>query len=361
MGKTLSEIVEKLANSHKKVQLIYGFNGTGKTRLSREFKKYISKENKKINIIYYNAFTEDLFYWDNDLENNQEFKIKIHSNNFTNWIFKEQGKENEVVKHFQYYTNNKLTPNFNNDYNEITFSLDRGDEREKEYIKISKGEESVLIWSIFYSLIELIIDVLDVAEPSDRETDEFDYLEYIFIDDPVTSLDENHLIELAVNLATLIRSSESEKLKFIITTHNPLFYNVLCNELKKAKKYLMLKNEDETYELKEYNKDAPFSYHVFLLNELKKAIETDNIKKYHFNFLRNIFEKTSTFLGYDNWKELLSKFEGDAEAYWNRIINLSSHSKHSGDEISELKDLEKKVLKNLFNQTIEKYHFNIKE
>lgn len=85
----------------------------------------------------------------------------------------------------------------------------------------------------FYSLLEQVIDVLNVAEPSERETNQFDQLEYVFIDDPVSSLDDNRLIELAVNLAHLIKSSQSY-LKFIITTHNPLFYNVLHNEFKKG-------------------------------------------------------------------------------------------------------------------------------
>ena len=42
MGKTLTEIAEQLKGANKKVQLIYAFNGTGKTRLSREFKKLIA-------------------------------------------------------------------------------------------------------------------------------------------------------------------------------------------------------------------------------------------------------------------------------------------------------------------------------
>lgn len=84
--------------------------------------------------------------------------------------------------------------------------------------------------------------MLNVPEESDRETNQFDNLEYVFLDDPVSSLDENHLIELAVNLAQLIKSSTSE-LKFIITTHNPLFFNVLHNEFKKGtfKKYFLKK------------------------------------------------------------------------------------------------------------------------
>lgn len=42
MGKTLTEIAQDLRTANKKVQLIYAFNGTGKTRLSKEFKQLIA-------------------------------------------------------------------------------------------------------------------------------------------------------------------------------------------------------------------------------------------------------------------------------------------------------------------------------
>lgn len=42
MGKTLEEIAQELKGSQKKVQLIYAFNGVGKTRLSREFKDLVA-------------------------------------------------------------------------------------------------------------------------------------------------------------------------------------------------------------------------------------------------------------------------------------------------------------------------------
>ncbi|AIO76474.1 hypothetical protein [Burkholderia multivorans] len=42
MGKTLAKIAQQLNAAGKKVQLIYAFNGTGKTRLSREFKQLIA-------------------------------------------------------------------------------------------------------------------------------------------------------------------------------------------------------------------------------------------------------------------------------------------------------------------------------
>lgn len=184
-------------------------------------------------------------------------------------------------------------------------------------------------------------------------------MKYIFIDDPVTSLDENHLIELAVDLAQLIKSSESE-VKFIITTHNPLFYNVLFNELKNANKFFLKKLESGVYELEEQNTDSPFSYHLFLKKELENAIKSGQLKKYHYNFLRNILEKTSTFLGYENWSSLLPNDANNEKKnpYEARIINISSHSKHAYDESANLPEDDKRVLIYLVKRLNENYHFN---
>lgn len=395
MGKNLNEIAQELKKNSKKVQLIYAFNGIGKTRLSREFKSLIEAEDvfgeektglngKKI--IYYNAFTEDLFYWDNDLENDEHSKLKIQPNIFTKWIFEDQGQEVNISKNFQHYTDQKLTPHLNAEYSfidaegqevtvnaftEVTFSYERGNEEKSENIKISKGEESCFIWSIFYSLLSQITEVLNVDKDSidqDRETDAFDNLEYVFIDDPVTSLDENHLIEFAVDLAEIIKKSTSE-LKFIITTHNPLFYNVLSNEFnnndtvsgynsnRHFRKMRLIKTEDMDYEL-EGSSDSPFSYHLFLLNEIKRAAETGEIYKYHFNYMRNILEKMATFLGYKNWGDLLLPVRGDKEAYIKRILNLSSHSKHSAEEIVMISDADKRMLINLVDEIITIYRYN---
>ena len=368
MGQSLTEIAQTLRDTDKKVQLIYAFNGVGKTRLSREFKELISPKNQddeleehKTKILYYNAFTEDLFYWDNDLDGDRVRKIIIHPNGFTNWVLKEQGQENNILKHFQHYTSDKLTPRFNEEYNEITFSIEGGNETVIENIKISKGEESCLIWCVFYSLLEQVVEVLNVAEEADRETAQFDDLKYVFIDDPVSSLDENHF----VNIAELIKSSQSG-LKFIITTHNPLFYNVLYNEFNNSDKRYSYKSKhsikrrlekmnDGTYLFVEQSADSPFSYHLFLLTELEKAIKSEEIKKYHYNFLRQILEKTSTFLGYTGWKELLPHDE--QETYYNRIINLCSHAKHAGEETSLIDDNDKRVLTFLVENIRTMYHF----
>lgn len=393
MSKTLTEIAQQLKDANKKVQLIYAFNGSGKTRLSREFKQLIVPKTNEIDddedqselarnkILYYNAFTEDLFYWDNDLESDSERKLKIQPNSFTDWILRDEGQDQNIIANFQRYANEKLTPRFNEEYkvkdkdageiavkafSEVTFSLERGDDERSTDLKISKGEESNFIWSVFYTFLDQVISVLNVAEPSERETGQFDQLEYVFVDDPVSSLDENHLIELAVDLAQLIKTNESD-VRFIITTHSPLYYNVLHNELNRDdkgykkrhfEKYRLELLEDGKHELLIQPNDSPFSYHLFLKAELEKAIETGRLHKYHFNFLRNILEKTSTFLGYRRWGDLLpTDDDGRANPYEARIINISSHSKHSSEEVTELTEDDKRVLGYLVREIHEMYRF----
>jgi hypothetical protein len=366
MSQSFVQIAQQLRDATKKVQLIYAFNGTGKTRLSRVFKELIAPKTDsdeevmalaRNKILYYSAFTEDLFSWDNDLEFDTEPKLKIQPNTFTRWVLQDQGQDQNIIANFQRYTDEKLTPRFSEDFSEVTFSFERGNEESSGNIKISKGEESNFIWSVFYSLLSQVIGVLNVAEPSERETEEFNQLEYVFIDDPVSSLDENHLIALAVDLAQLIKSSGSD-IKFIITTHNPLFYNVLYNELKNAQKYLLRKYDDGTYDLQNQPNDSPFSYHLFLKTEIENAIRIGRLHKYHFNFLRNILEKTSTFLGYENWGDLLPRTDdGRANPYEARVINISSHSKHTSEEASELTEDDKRVLTFLVEKLNEMYRF----
>ena len=383
MSKTLKEIAEQLnaprtvrnkkttevemVTQVPKVQLIYAFNGTGKTRLSREFKKLVAPKgngeddeanSSREKMLYYNAFTEDLFYWDNDLESDAAPKLKIQPNSYTDWLLTlliDLGQDGNIVKYFQYFANDKLTPHFSEDFSEVTFTIERGDDKGTEPLKISKGEESNFIWSIFYTLLDQIITILNVAEPADRESQQFNQLEYIFIDDPVSSLDENHLIELAVSLAGLIKSSNS-RLKFIVTTHSPLFYNVLYNELKGKTCYFLERFENGTFDLVEKDGDSnkSFSYHLHLKKTLEEAIAQNKVQKYHFTLLRNLYEKTASFLGYQKWSELLPE---DKQAYLNRIIQFTSHSTLSNEVVAEPSGPEKNTVALLLNHLVSNYGF----
>ncbi|MBN56318.1 MAG: anticodon nuclease [Oceanospirillaceae bacterium] len=412
-----------------KAQLIYAFNGSGKTRLSREFKELIAPKTEKEDdsasardkILYYNAFTEDLFYWDNDLEEDTEPRLKIQPNTFTDWLIdllKELGEDGNIVTNFQRYTGSKATPTFNEEYkvktqdhnkkeievtvpafSEVIFlvaadqspavnnlgqnSNDTNPVVQGRYerIKISKGEESNFVWSVLYTLLEQVVSTLNESDKSNRITNKFDGLDYVFIDDPVSSLDDSHLIELAVDLAGLIKGSKSS-LKFVVTTHSPLFYNVLCNELsnkayekaldgsdvlsynpnKEFKKYRLEKQGDGGFELLNQPTDSPFSYHLFLLSEVRRAIKDGKIRKYHFSFVRNLLEKMATFLGYNYWPALLPKTTGDKpDPFANRILNLSSHSAHAGEEASDVEDRDKEMLGELVDYLTDTYGFKKQE
>lgn len=365
MGKTLTEVAQQLKDANKKVQLIYAFNGTGKTRLSRAFKALIAPKaegeeaqssdlaDKKV--LYYSAFTEDLFYWKNDLERDAEPKLIIQPNAFTRWVLEEQGQDQSIAATFQHYTSEKLTPHFSPDFSSVSFSFERGNNRQEPHIKISKGEESNFIWSVFNALLEQVIGELNIAEVTNRSTDVFNNLKYVFVDDPVSSLDDNHLIELAVNLAVLIKSSQSD-LKFIITTHSPLFYNVLFNELNSKACYMLERLEDGGFTLTEKQGDSnkSFSYHLHLLQTIERAIADQKVERYHFTLLRNLYEKTASFLGYPKWSELLPD---DKQLYHSRIINFTSHSTLSNEAVAQPTPAEQATVKLLTDHLKNKYGF----
>lgn len=363
MGQTIDQIAQDLKNNPKKVKLIYAFNGTGKTRLSRTFRLLIdpkdAEDDQGIKVLYYNAFTEDLFYWDNDLDGDTNRKLLIHPNNFTSLalgFLKDQGLDNNIVSNFQHFTSDTITPNFSDDFSEVTFSLATGGDNSLDNIKISKGEESNFIWCVYYSLLEQIIEIFN-TEQDDRPENPFENLEYVFIDNPVSSLDDNHLIELAVNIAELIKKSNG--LKFIISSHSPLFYNVLYNELGLQKKdgcFLLSKLDDGSYDLvpKKGDSNKSFSYHLHLRHTIEEAIKNNTIQKYHFTLLRNLYEKTANFLEYPRWSELLPD---DKKVYYNRVIQFTSHSTLSNESIPEPTEPEKKTVEFLLDHLVNNYNY----
>lgn len=365
----IAEQIDRNAQNGKKTQLIYAFNATGKTRLSQAFIEFIISQDKtdeedndaltRHKILYYNSFTEDLFFWNNDLYQQGEHQLSIQPNSFTDWVFGVQGQDRNVEDYFKACTQRKFLVKVNKDLSAITFSLATGDNQYIDNIKISKGEENNLMWSIFFSLISMVISELNIAEKSERSTNEFDQLRYVFIDDPVNSLDENHLIQLAVDIAKLIKTSESD-IKFIITTHNTLFYNVLYNELGLKNGYILRRLADGYFELEDKKGDSnhSFSYHLYLKQLLQEAIKENKIEKYHFNLLRNLYEKTACFLGYPKWSELLPD---DKQVYLTRIINFTSHSTLSHEMVPEPSEPEKQIVAFLLNHLLENYNFYEKE
>lgn len=106
----------------------------------------------------------------------------------------------------------------------------------------------------------------NIAEESEHSTHDFDQLRHVFMDDPVSFLDENHLIQLAVDIAQLIKTSESD-IKFIFATHNSLLYNIFYNELGLKNRYILRRLADGYLELKD--KKRRFKPQFFLLSVIK--------------------------------------------------------------------------------------------
>lgn len=358
---TIEELAESIKNNDKKICLYYAFNGVGKTRLSMGLRKLVEEENDievAPRVLYYNSFIEDLFIWDNRKIDSSTLKIDMGSEFFQLLI--DSGKEAEIISKFQEFTLSKLEPVFNLETGEITFRIPRGNEV-IENIKISRGEESIFIWSIFIVLLDTALSELSMPI-EDRSTERYNNLEYIFIDDPMSSLDDNNIIEVAISLKSLISESTVDNIKYIITTHHALFYNVLYHEIKndKKKKFenCIIKNNGKKYE-KVGNNDTIFGYHHFIKNELKHAISNNKIERYHFTLFRNLLEKTATYLGYKKWGDLIT-YDGvtkEKRDEYLRKINLYSHNKNSDLESAELKEKEKEMLKKLFNNFIKEYRW----
>lgn len=181
-------------------------------------------------------------------------------------------------------------------------------------------------------------------------------MKYIYIDDPISSLDENNVIAIAHDLAQILKrylnliQNSPDKIKFIISSHHSLFFNVIYNELKKHKSstyFLTKSSEVESCFNLEKTDETPFFYHLIMLSELQLAVHNLKLYTYHFNVLRSILEKTARFLGLDHFSNCLD-FCKDKELY-ARALNLLSHGQYAIYEPREMvldnKRLFGKVLK----------------
>src|SRR5712664_1878502 len=138
----------ELDKPNKKFVLLYAYNGTGKTRLSTAFKDLGRKVNEdgettQRDTLYFNAFTEDLFNWDNDLKNDRERVLKINRDS----RFFAGLDELEMDNRIRPLLNRYADFDFRIDTTEWEVSFSREVEREGvktlvEDIKVSRGEEN---------------------------------------------------------------------------------------------------------------------------------------------------------------------------------------------------------------------------
>lgn len=390
----LEQISDNIISSNKKVHLLYAYNATGKTRLSMELKNKVNETDSDGNsikhILYFNSYTEDLFTWDNDLENDEDRYLIYDKRTYFGNFLEEQQLFERAVENFQKYVGRSIDIEFQDVIETVKdeFGNVQKDNRgealtisnkksirfkvDGHTIKVSRGEEMIFVWSVFLTLLEIIIE--DLTESAD--TSEFSKINYIYIDDPISSLDDTNIINAAIYLSDVIGSAENTDLKFVISTHQALFYNVLYNEIRfdrriKKKVFYVMKATDEIedekqfkYLLTDVEGDSPFGYHLRVREELRKAIQDEQVEKFHFALFRNLVEKTATFLGYGRWENILLGLDvaghvitSENIKLYTQLIDLYTHNRHADLEYRELPPQEKNTLINLFNSFDSIYRF----
>ena len=340
----------------RKSVLIYAYNGTGKTRLSTEFKnlgKIVNAEGETTaqDTLYFNAFTEDLFFWDNDLANDRSRVLKINSNSR---FFAGLG-ELEMDNRIRPLLNRYADFDFRIDPTEWKVSFSReveaaGTTETVEDIKISRGEENIFIWCFFLAIVQLAID----------EAEAYQWVRFIYIDDPISSLDESNAVMVAHHLAQMLKDGP-DRIRVVVSSHHVLFFNVLCNEMKKPRTYFLTRHKQvggQTFMVQETD-STPFLYHLASLVEMHQAQKSGALYTHHFNMLRRVMEQTACFFGYAKWTDCIQPEDNDPNGtIYKRVIDLMSHGDYSLYEPREMMQENKDHFGRLLRQFIALHPFS---
>lgn len=353
---TLEELAahlrQQIAAQNKKCTLIFAHNGTGKTRLSMAFKEQGKTRDADGTVtardtLYFNAYTEDLFSWDNDLAHDRDRVLRMN----TASAFFDGLAELEMENRIRPLLRRHADFDFQIDYGQGTILFwretvkDAAGEDVPVPIKISRGEENIFIRCFFLAVAQLAIDGQEAYE----------WVRYLYIDDPISSLDENNAIAVAAHLARMLKGQE--RLKAVISSHHTLFFNVLCNELGRPWQFY-LGREAAGWVLRDTGQTPRF-YHVAMLKELHEAAQAGRLFTYHFTILRSIMEKTATFHGFNNLGDILKRDPDDEDGILHfRYVQLLSHGGYSLFEPAEMLPENKDIFRSILADFMTDYRFN---
>jgi len=366
--------------------LVFAYNGTGKTRLSYDFAHYGRGEGAPQQTLYYNAYTEDLFTWDNDLENNTDHHLLINQNSALIQGLAGSNFSDALRKYLQVFTDIDFEFHYDEDSPEIpdyvSFSKKVKQrqrvngvwtdyETDVENIKISRGEERLFVWCFFRCIIDNVLG----------GNDAYKNIEYIYIDDPMSSLDDNNVIAFAEQLYSVIRNQIKQeidayragkegfrRIKFVVSSHHALFFHTMLHGLSADRKlgryYLSRDKETDRLVLKSMSDSTPFYYNVAMMCEIQRAIKTGRLYTYHFTVLRSVMEKIKEFFGHNDFGYILEgiTYRGDVlqqdelAEFYSRVVNVLTHQ---GSMFSPtlMNDDNKELATTLFNHLVKKYQF----
>jgi wobble nucleotide-excising tRNase len=218
-------------------------------------------------------------------------------------------------------------------------------------IKISSGETRILIWCFFLALFK--------AEGWADEQDA-----HFFIDDPVSSLDDNNIFLTADTIVELVEDNFKTDKKIILTTHHIGLFSVLYDRFKYGEKssrykdnskFFMLKKQNEDLELKDFEKET-FLYHLHLFQELEEAKKA-KLYTFHFVLMRQLLENISSFLGKSQIKFVLQEIKVDNPEQSINMLNSLSHKRVFVPQINEMNENEAKIFNEIFDKLLVKYNF----
>lgn len=334
------DLARQIQGAKEKIVLIYAFNATGKTRLSVAYKDLTKGEDGSHAGVYFNAYSEDIFVWQNDPENDgSTIQLDIRKSSLNR--FHSSLSEDDIREKL-----NKFRPSYRFEFiphkntedgiAAVLFffeeaAADDPSNISRVPIKISRGEERVFVWCFFLALFE-------VEGWTDKQSSHF------FIDDPVSSLDDHNIFITASTLFDLIEE-HFEKRKVIITTHHLGLFSILADWLKKGEKadkfrrhakVCMLSTKQGSLALENCSNDV-FLYHLRLLQTLEEASAGNGVKAFHFALLRQALENIASFLGVGQFRYVLEQIEITDPDEVANIINTLSHKKvyyYEGDELT---------------------------
>lgn len=351
---TINEIAQRLKDIEENIILIYAFNATGKTRLSVEYKDITKDpENGNHSGVYFNAFSEDLFVWDND---NVKLDIVPSSLNRQHSSMTEEDVEKKLLPYKRKY-NFFFNPNkdLEKGYDAVTFY--RNDDTDTP-IKISRGEERIFVWCFFLALLE-------VEGWADKQNAHF------FIDDPVSSLDDHNIYVTGYTVFDLIER-EFEKRKIIITSHHFGFLTILSDMLGKGEKANKFRNRNNSKKYKEFilegnsedlslikTKNGVFLYHLRLIQILNHAADSKEVYTYHFALLRQVLENIASFLGVGQFSYVLEQIGITDKERVAFIVNALSHLNVYYQQVDKPVPDNLELFNDVLSRLMDKYGFLI--
>ena len=370
-AKTLEEVAKWVKDNPKPIIVLYAFNATGKTRLSVAYKELMRDKDKHQTGIYYNAFSEDLFVWDNDMRHSEkDMKLKVVESSL-NKLHGDLNEEKIRTLLLPYHVSYDFRFDWIGDdpkkgIDSIRFF--RNDNPDKN-IKISRGEERLFVWTFFQALF--------------MEADgQLGGHKYFFIDDPIGSLDDNNLFLTAERLVELMVQNYKNS-KIIVTTHHMGFFTTLQALMKnpeagalqfteentadgrkvqaKEPKYdiKFLERRGEQYVIKGNGKGV-LQYHLMLLQELK-ALDEDEILPQHFVELRQVLELISSFQGRGGFGRALES-AGVAEVDGVKVadrVNALSHQRVYERAVPVVNPKDRAMLKSVVDALERTFKFSI--